>query len=106
MSLLSHRPGGTQYLFSHRYAKLPTASATLSPSNENTVLTSLMQALLGQNGIFLACPLDKVGVGNDYRKQHLMHKTNGFCKQKPSPVGEGAELARRMRCRCVKVTWT
>jgi len=62
MSLLSHRPGGTQYLFSHRYAKLPTASATLSPSNENTVLTSLMQALLGQNGIFLACPLDKVGV--------------------------------------------
>ena len=41
----------------------------VAPSKENTALTSLMQALLGQNGIFLACPSDKVGGGNDFCKR-------------------------------------
>ena len=65
----------------------PTASATLSPYKENTVLTSLMQALLGQNGIFLACPSDKVGGGNELHKRGMGRRPRR--RTCSNAVGEG-----------------
>jgi len=74
----------------------PTASAQVPP-NKNTANTSLVQALLGIGGIFLACPSDKVGGGselhkrgrgvacssrsNAYRNRHLKHKPSGLHEQ-------------------------